>query len=97
MQCVPLSQAFSFLHPHACFDVSGNVQDATRASPSRVTTRAHDLENNIFCLILLSDRGGLQQYMWFCKLQSVLHKQHENKVLNPGLSVQQIATHLEIC
>ena len=35
--------------------------------------------------------------MWFCKLQSVLHVQHENKVLNPGLSVQRIATDLEIC
>ena len=35
--------------------------------------------------------------MWFCKLQSVLHVQHENKVLNPGLIVQRIATDLEIC
>ena len=35
--------------------------------------------------------------MWFCKLQSVLHVQHENKVLNPGLSVQRIATDFEIC
>ena len=33
----------------------------------------------------------------FVKLQSVLHVQHENKVLNPGLSVQRIATDLEIC
>ena len=33
----------------------------------------------------------------FCKLQSVLHVQHENKVLNPGLSVQRITTDLEIC
>ena len=35
--------------------------------------------------------------MWFCKLQSVLHVQHENKVLNPGLIVQRIATDLVIC
>ena len=48
------------------------------------------------CLILSGHRGGLQQYMWFCKLQSVLHVQHENKVLNPGLRVQRIATDLEI-
>ena len=56
-----------------------------------------DFENNFLCLILLGDRGALQQYMWFCKLQSVLHVQHENKILDPGLSVQQIATDLEIC
>ena len=56
-----------------------------------------DFENNFLCLILLGNRGGLQQYMWFCKLHSVLHMQHENKVLNPGLSVQRIATDLEIC
>ena len=55
-----------------------------------------DLENNFLCLILSGDRGGLQKYMWFCKLQPVLHVQHENKVLNPGLSVQRIATDLEI-
>ena len=42
---------------------------------------------NFLCLILSGDREGLQQYMWFCKLQSVLHVQHDNKVLNPGLSV----------
>ena len=41
--------------------------------------------------------GGLQQYMWLCKLQSMFLVQHENKVLNPGLSVQQIETDLEIC
>ena len=35
--------------------------------------------------------------MWFCKLQSVLHIQHENKVLNPGLIVQRIAIELVIC
>ena len=56
-----------------------------------------DLENKLLCLILSGDRGGLQQYMWFCKLQSVLHVQHENKVLIPGLSVQQIATDLVVC
>ena len=33
------SQAFPFMHPYACFDVSGNVQDAPRTSGSRVTTR----------------------------------------------------------
>ena len=45
-----------------------------------------DLENNFLCLILLSDRGCLQKYMWLHKLQSVLHVQHENKVLNPEAS-----------
>ena len=50
--------------------------------------RNNGLENNVLCLILLGDRGDLQMHMWFCKLQSVLHVQHENKVLNPGLSVQ---------
>ena len=55
-----------------------------------------DLENTFLCLILSGDRGGLQQYILVCKLQSVLHMQHENKVLNPGLCVQRIATDLEI-
>ena len=35
--------------------------------------------------------------MWFCKLQSLLHVQHKNKVLDPGLSVKRIATDVEIC
>ena len=39
---MPLSQAFPFMHPYACFEVSGNVQDAPRASRNRVTTRAQD-------------------------------------------------------
>ena len=56
-----------------------------------------DLENIILSLILAGDCGGLQQNMLFCKLQSVLHVQHENKALNTGLSVQRIATDLEIC
>ena len=30
MQFVPLSQAFPFMHPYACLDVSGNVQDVPR-------------------------------------------------------------------
>ena len=55
------------------------------------------LLNNFLCLILSGDRGGVQQYIRFCKLQSVVHVQQENKVLNPGLSVQRIATDLEIC
>ena len=55
-----------------------------------------DLENTFLCLILSGDHGDLQQYMWLCKLQSGLHVQHENKVLNTGLSVQVIATDLEI-
>ena len=70
MQFVPLSQAFPFMHPYACFDVSGNVQDAPRASRSRVTTR---LRTQLSLPYLICDRVGLQQYMWFCKLQSVLH------------------------
>ena len=56
-----------------------------------------DLENTFLCLILSGDHGDLQQYMWLCKLQSGLHVQHENKVLNTGLSVKGIATDLEIC
>ena len=55
----------------------------------------NDLENNVLSLILSGDSWGLQKYMWLCKLQSVLHVQHENKVLNPGLSVQRIATDLK--
>ena len=54
-------------------------------------------KNNFLYLILSGDRGGLQQYMWFCKLQSVLQVQHKNKVWNPGLSIQRIATDLESC
>ena len=42
MQFVPLSQAFPLMHPYACFDLSGNVQDTPRASRSCVTTRAQD-------------------------------------------------------
>ena len=56
-----------------------------------------DLENNFLCLILSGDCDGLQQYMWFCRLQSGLHVQHKNKVLISGLSVQRITTKLEIC
>ena len=42
MQFVPLLQAFPCMRPYACFDASGTVQDAPRASRSRVTTRAQD-------------------------------------------------------
>ena len=68
----------------------------TKLDPPEVVLKP-DLENNFICLILSCDPGGLQQYMRFCKLQSLLHVQHENKVLDPGLSVPGITTDLEIC
>ena len=55
----------------------------------------NDLENNFLCHILSGDRGGLQQYICFCKLVSAARAARK-KVLNPGLSVQRIAADLVI-
>ena len=79
MQFVPLSQAFPFMHHYACFDVSGNVQDAPRAFGSRVTTR---LRNQLSLPYLIWRSWRFTTVLWYCKLQSVLHVQHANKVLN---------------
>ena len=81
------------MHPYACFVFQIKLKNID--VPSLFDAQLchnKDLENNFLCLNLSGNRGGLQQNMWFCKLQSLLHVQHENKVLNPGLSVQRIAT-----
>ena len=83
------------MHPSACF-LMFQVTFKMHLEPPKAVFQPN-LDNNFLCLILSGNRGGLQQYEWFCKLQSVLHLQHKHKVSNPGLSVQRITTDLEIC